>query len=176
MAVRRHRLGESPFWGDLIGRNPTDRGKAGTKHSLLVEAQGGPLSVIVAGANIHDTKLLAATIEAIVVERPEPTAESPQNLCLDKAYDNPTGHEVVPAYGYQGHIRRIGEEKLDEQGEKRHPARRWVVERTLAWLSKCRAILIRYDKKAANYRGLIQLARALLWYRRLHRLQEVKAF
>jgi putative transposase len=51
-----------------------------------------------------------------------------------------------------------------------------VVERTLAWLQKCRAILVRYDKKAANYRGLIQLACALLWYRRLHRLQEVKAF
>ena len=55
MAVRRHRLGESPFWGDLIGRNPTDRGQAGSKRSLLVEAAGGPLSVIVAGANVHDT-------------------------------------------------------------------------------------------------------------------------
>ena len=174
MAVRRCRYGESPFWGDLIGRNPTDRGKAGTKHSLLVEAQGGPLSVIVAGANIHDTKLLAATIEAIVVERPEPTAESPQNFCLDKAYDNPTGHEVVPAHGYQGHIRRIGEEKLDEQGEKRHPARRWVVERTLAWLSKCRAILVRYDKKAKNYLALLQLACALIWYRRWWRLRVLR--
>ena len=74
------------------------------------------------------------------------------------------------------HIRRIGEEKLDRAGTKRHPARRWVVERTLAWLQKCRAILIRYDKKANNYRGLIQLACALLWYRRLHRLKEVQAF
>ena len=45
--------------------------------------------MIVAGANVHDTKLLEATLEAIVVERPEPTEESPQNLCLDKAYDNP---------------------------------------------------------------------------------------
>ena len=85
MAVRRHRLGESPFWGDLIGRNPTDRGKAGSKRSLLVEAAGDPLRVIVAGANVHDTKLLAATLAAIVVERPDPTAASPQNLCLDKA-------------------------------------------------------------------------------------------
>ena len=74
------------------------------------------------------------------------------------------------------HIRRIGEEKLDRAGTKRHPASRWVVERTLAWLQKCRAILIRYDKKANNYRGLIQLACALLWYRRLHRLKEVQAF
>ncbi len=73
------------------------------------------------------------------------------------------------------HIRRIGEEKLDQAGKKSHPARRWVVERTLAWLQKCRAILVRYDKKAENYRGLIQLACALLWYRRLHRLEEVHA-
>ncbi|MBI2760025.1 MAG: transposase, partial [Chloroflexi bacterium] len=50
------------------------------------------------------------------------------------------------------------------------PARRWVVERTLAWLSKCRAILIRWDKKAVNYLALLQYACALLWYRRIHRL------
>ena len=70
---------------------------------------------------------------------------------------------------------RLGEKKLDGRGEKRHPARRCVVERPLAWLSKCRAILIRYDKKAENYLGLVQLACALLWYRRLHRLQEAGA-
>jgi putative transposase len=124
---------------------------------------------------VHDTKLLAATIEAIVVERPDP-AQSPQHLCLDKAYDNPTGQAAAEAAGYILHIRRIGEEKLDTNGKKRHPARRWVVERTLAWLQKCRAILIRYDKNPANYRGLIQLACALLWYRRLYRLKEARAF
>ena len=48
--------------------------------------------------------------------------------------------------------------------------KRWIVERTLAWLCKCRAILVRYDKKDENFLGLIQLACALCWYRRLHRL------
>ena len=48
---------------------------------------------MVAGANVHDTKLLEATLEAIVVERPQPTDEAPQHLCLDKGYDNPTGHQ-----------------------------------------------------------------------------------
>ena len=124
---------------------------------------------------MHDAKLLAATIERIVVERPDP-AELPQHLSLDKGYDNPSGRQAAEAAGYIPHIRRIGEEKLDEAGKKRHPARRWVVERTLAWLSKCRAILVRYDKKAENYRGLLQLACALLWYRRLHRLKEAGAF
>ena len=42
---------------------------------------------------------------------------------------------------------------MDLSGEKTHPARRWVVERTLGWLSKCRAILVLYDKKASNYLG-----------------------
>jgi putative transposase len=139
-----------------------------------VEAAGGPIAVIVAGANVHDTKLLAATLEAVVVERPQPTEEAPQHLCLDKAYDNPTGWETVAAHDYVPHIRRIGEEKLDANGEKRYPARRWVVERTLAWLSKCRAILVRYDKKASNYLALLKLACMLIWYRRYVRLSVLR--
>lgn len=141
------------------------------KRSLLVEAAGGPLAVVIAGANVHDTKLLAATLDAIVVARPEPTAEQPQHLCLDKGYDNPTGSTAATAHRYVPHIRRIGEEKFDPAtGTKRFPARRWVVERTLAWLSKCRALLVRYDKHSANFLGLLKLACALVWYRRLHRL------
>jgi putative transposase len=140
------------------------------KRSLVVEATGGPLGATMAGANVHDTKLLAMTLEAIVVERPQPTAERPQHLCLDKGYDNPTGHETVATYQYTPHIRRIGEEKLDCYGQKTYPARRWVVERTLAWLSKCRGLLVRYEKKAINFLGLLQLACALLWMRRRARL------
>jgi putative transposase len=141
------------------------------KRSLLVEAAGGPLAVVIAGANVHDTKLLAATLDAIVVARPQPTLERPQHLCLDLGYDNPTGAAAVASHDYVAHLRRIGKEKLDlATGEQRYPARRWVVERTLAWLSKCRALLVRYDKHAANFRGLLQFACALLWFRRLHRL------
>lgn len=162
-------MGKSRFDGDARGSNPTDRAKMGTKKSVLVDQHGGPLAIAIAGANTHDTKLLAATISAIVIDRPDP-AQVTQNLCLDKGYDNPTGHGATADGGYVPHIRRIGEEKLDGWGQKTHPARRWVVERTIAWLQKCRALLIRYDKKSQNYKGLIQLACALLWYRRLDRL------
>lgn len=95
--------------------------------------------------------------------RPAPTAEAPQHLCLDKGYDNPTGWQAVETHGYIPHIRRIGE-------EQQYPARRWVVERTLAWLSKCRGLLVRYEKRAGNYLALLKFACALLWYRRLWRL------
>lgn len=163
-------MGKSRFDGDKRGPNPTDRAKMGTKKHLIVEQAGGPLGVVIDGANVNDHKLLEGTIEEIVIERPDPE-EVIQHLCLDKAYDNKASDEVCEHAGYVPHIRRIGEEKLDRAGKKTRPARRWVVERTIAWLQKCRAILIRYDKKAENYEGLVQLACALLWWRRLDRLK-----
>ena len=66
------------------GANPTDRGKSGSKRSLLTEGHGIPISLVVEGANRHDMKLMEPTLEAIVIERPKPTEEVPQHLCLDK--------------------------------------------------------------------------------------------
>ena len=97
-------MGKARLGGDEVGPNPTDR-------------QGGPLSVVVAGANVVDAKLLEQTIEALVVDRPKPTKTKPQHLCLDKGYDNPTGEAAVEKHRYTGHIRHIGEEKLS-RGKK----------------------------------------------------------
>jgi len=77
-------LTKAPHGGEKTGPNPTDRGKAGTKRSVLVEGRGVPLAVIVAGANEPDMTLLAETLGAVVVARPEPTPEAPQHLCGDK--------------------------------------------------------------------------------------------
>jgi putative transposase len=153
-----------------VGKNPTDRGKPGTKQSVLVEADGGPLSAVIAGANGPDFKLLDETIEAVVVERPDPEGTE-QHLCLDAGYDNAPTREVVEEHGYVGHIRPAREGPRPKRRPGRRKARRWVVERTPAWLSKCRALLVRYDKHAGNFLGLIQLACGLLWYRRLHKLK-----
>src|SRR4051794_35071924 len=162
-------LGRARSGGEKTGKTPTDRGKRGTKKSLLTDGDGGPLGAVIAGANVVEQKLLKATIEALVVERPDP-AEVEQNLNLDKGYDNPRSREAAAGGGYVPHIRRIGEEKKSCDRSKGHKPRRWVVERTLAWLSKCRGILVRYEKKDENYLGLIQMACALYWYRRLYRL------
>ena len=118
---------------------------------------------------VNDT-FVEATIEAIVVERPEPTEEHPQNLSLDGGYQNPTGREAATEAKYIPHIHSSSEVVLPGDRKPGSKPRRWVVERTLAWLCKCRAILVRYDKKDENFLGLIQLACALCWYRRLHRL------
>jgi putative transposase len=161
------RLVMAPIGGDEIGPNPTDRAKSGTKESLLVDRQGGPLSVVVAPANINDHLLLEETIESIVVERPEASEKEPQHLCLDAGYNNALSKQIVKEHSYEGHIRPGGAETLDKSGKKKYPARRWVVERTIGWLSKCRGLLVRYEKKSENFIALFQFACALLWYRRL---------
>ena len=167
-------LGKARFGGKRRARIPPT-GKKGTKKSLVTDGDGGPLGVVIAGANVLERRLLAATIESIVVERPEPTKDEPQHMPLDKGYDNPTGEGAATAAGYTAHIRRIGEEKKGCDRSQGHKPRRWVVERTFAWLSKCRGILVRYDKKDINYLALIQLACGLFWYRRLHRMGRCEA-
>jgi putative transposase len=77
-------MGKARSGGDRVGPNPTDRGKPGVKRSLIVDQGGGPLGAVIAGANVHDTELLAETIESIAVDRPGPTPEAPQPLGLDK--------------------------------------------------------------------------------------------
>jgi putative transposase len=139
----------------------------GTKKSVLTDGEGGPLGLVIAGANVWGRRMLRGTIEAIVVERPEPTEEHPQNLSLDGGYQNPTGRKAAEEAKYIPHIHSSSEVVLPGDRKPGYTPRRWVVERTLAWLSKCRGILVRYDKKDTNYLGLIQFACALYRYRRL---------
>jgi putative transposase len=124
------------------------------------------LGAVVAAANVNDDHLLLQTLEAIVVPRPRIRKNRTQHLSLDKAYDTPTGKRVVAQKRYIPHIRRKREPPVPKT-QRTSPARRWVVERTFAWLSKCRALLVRYDQNPEHYLGLLQFACALLWYRRL---------
>ena len=142
------------------------------KRSAIVEADGGPLGIVVAGANVPDAQLLDATIDAIVLERPPVEEGDEQHLALDKGYDNDTGYGTCLDHDYQPHIALIRDERPPRPAQ--HPARRWVVERTLGWLSMCRGILIRWEKKSANYLGLLKPACGLLWFRLYHRLADLR--
>jgi len=142
------------------------------KKSLIVEADGGPLGITIAGANVPDAQLLAETIAAIVLARPPVEEGYEQHLALDKGYDNDTGYGACLDHDYAPHIALIRDQRPERPHE--YPPRRWVVERTLAWLSMCRGILIRWEKKSANYLGLLKLACGLLWFRRYHRLADLR--
>jgi len=108
---------KAPLGGEGTGANPTDRGKKGTKRSILTEGNGIPLSVAVDGANRHDKKLVKCTLDAIIVERPS-SEEVDQNMCMDKGYDFPDIRELVKEYGYTAHIRSRGEENQEKKDSR----------------------------------------------------------
>ena len=153
--------------GKKIGPNPTDRAKDGVKRSLLTEASGIPIGLAIEGANRHDCKLVRQTLESIPIQRPKPTAEAPQNLCQDKGYDYAEVRELVATFGYTAHIKARGEEAQALKHEVGFKARRWVVERTHSWMNRFRRILIRWEKKAGNYLGLLHLVCGLITCRAL---------
>jgi len=102
----------------------------------------------------------------VVLPRPAPTPDDPQHLCLDNGYYDVRVAVEVEGHQYVPHIRRIGEEKLAD-GAKTQPARRWVVERTIAWLKGFRAIRTRDACQARNYLALLHLAGAQILFRKL---------
>lgn len=116
------------------------------------------------GAHCHDMKAAAATLDALVVERPRPTPEQSQHLCLDKGYDFPEIETAVRHRCYIPHIRRRGDSVPQC---RRHPARRWVVERTGSWHNRFRKLLVRFEKHVENYLGLVHLACCLIVYRQI---------
>jgi putative transposase len=159
----------APLGGSETGKNPTDRGKQGAKLHLLVDQRGMPLAVHITGANDHDKWSAAELVVSIVVKRPK---QKKQHLCADKGYDYDDVHEFVEQERYIAHIkhrRRRGEPVVEEcpmPGEKQYPARRWVVERTLSWLTKRRSIRVRWCKKFENWKALIQFACAHILFNR----------
>jgi len=137
----------------------------GVKRSLLVESHGIPIGVAVDGANRNDFQMARSTIESIPVERPEPSADEPQGMCLDKGYDYDAVRELLTEFGFTAHIRARGEEAKALRREAGYKARRWVVERTHSWLNRYRAVLIRWCKKPENFLATLHFALALITYR-----------
>ena len=148
--------------GEKTGANPTDRGKRGVKRSLLTDAQGIPVGLIVEAANRHDMKLVRATIDSLPVSRPTPSPAHPQGLCLDKGYDFAEVRRTLEEFGFTAHIRSRGEEAQAIKREAGFKARRWVVERTHGWLNRFRRILVRWDKSPQNYIAFLHFACALI--------------
>ena len=148
--------------GKKIGPNPTDRGKLGTKRSVLTEASGIPIGLAVDGANRNDFKMARETITSIPIKRPRPSAKEPQGMCLDKGYDYDEVRGLLRAFHFTEHIRARGEEAKAIKAHAGFIARRWVVERTHSWMNRFRGLLIRWSKKCRNYLAMLHLALGLI--------------
>jgi putative transposase len=157
---------KAPLGGQKTGPNPTDRGKSGTKRSLLTDEKGIPLAVVVSGANVPDGKLLGPTLGAVPIDRPDPHTIQ-QHLCLDKAYSGAPNTREAEAAGYVPHVpdKANATEKRKRPPGRRKP-RRWVVEVAHSWINRFRRLLVRWEKKACNYLSLLYFACAIICWRK----------
>jgi putative transposase len=130
-----------------------------------VDGEGIPVGLAVDGANRNDMKLVRETIESMPIERPTPTEDEPQGMCMDKGYDFEEVQQIVEKFGFTAHICRRGVDAKLIKKTARRKARRWVVERTHSWINRFRGILIRWNKKPENYIAMLHLAFAFITYR-----------
>jgi transposase len=120
----------------------------------------------VAGANVHDMRLVPATLKGFAVRRPRPKPGGrKQNLCGDKGYDYPDVRTLLRNFGYTLHIAVRGEDKPARRSPPKYRARRWVVERSHSWMNRFRRLLIRWEKKAENYEAFLHFACAWITLR-----------
>lgn len=122
------------------------------------------------GAKVHDTKLVATTLHAIVIVRPEPNNKAPQHLCLDAAYVGGKTQEIIDQYQYVAHIRPVDEDRVQARNsDPTKKPRRWVVERLHSWLNRSRRLLVRWEKSTQTYEAFLHLACALLCFQQCDR-------
>lgn len=118
------------------------------------------MSVVVSGANRHDSAKLGELLDRKVLRQEDGDASVAKNLCLDAAY---VGKEsVARAHGYTPHIRPRGEEKVLIAHSPAFKARRWVVELSHSWFNRFGKLCPRYEKTDRSYEALIALAAAMI--------------
>lgn len=150
--------------GKKTGKNPTDRAKIGTKRSIETDQGGIPLAVAVEGANRPDQELLEPTLKAS--HRKVGRGKGTPLLCLDGIYDCVSVMHTLLHYGYTALLSKQRGKRERGVLEKLSQCYRWVVERTHSWLNRYRRLLVRWEKLAANYLAMLELACALTCFRR----------
>jgi putative transposase len=156
---------KAPLGGEASGPSPVDRAQSGTKRSVLSDGRGAPVAVVAAGANVPDKTLALETVERASGLRPEKVGKRGQHLCVDAGYEYAEVITGMLERDYMLHLKRRREPAPEVPPENKHPARRWVVERTHAWHHKFRRLLVRWEKKVDHYYAMLDLASMLIVYR-----------
>lgn len=95
-----------PRGGASSGKSPVDRGKLGTKPSLLTDGHGLPLGCVVAGADCHEAPLLRPTLEKLARFETRFGVGLPDHITvhLDAGYDSAKTRDLLAEFGCHGLI------------------------------------------------------------------------
>jgi hypothetical protein len=150
---------KAPCGGEKAGPSPVDRRKGGLKRSVAADTTGVPLGLVSAGANRHDSPLLAPTLEPLGAQvQPLPSAVT---VHLDRGYDSHVTRALLDSLGFSGAIARKGVPAPVQAGK------RWVVERLHAWMNNYGKLRRCTDRDGTIVDFYLYLAAALVTVRAL---------
>jgi transposase len=151
---------KAPGGGEVAGPSPVDRRKQGMKRSVLVEGYGIPLGRVLAGANRHDSPLLAPTLDRLDDLGPLPDHIT---VHLDAGYDSGKTRDTLAERGLHGEIAHKGDKAPIQAGQ------RWHVERTNAWHNAFNRLQRCYERREAVVEAFFDLADTIITVRSLIR-------
>jgi len=149
--------------GTKTGPNPTDRGRPGTKHHAVVDANGVPLGATTTAANVPDVVELPQVVDAIPTVRSKGRGRRkrrPKKLYADRAYDS------------EPHRKRMRRRRIEPVFARRRTEHgsglgkyRWQVERFFAWLHRYRRLRLRTERTVLMHNAFLTLALCCICYR-----------
>jgi len=140
---------------------------------VLVDGAGTPLGLHVAAASPAEVTLLDATLATVHVSRAHRAGRPrhrPERLIADRGYDSNAVRAALATRSIQPIIpaRSNNRQATHQDGRcLRRYRRRWIVERSNAWLYNFRRLVVRYERSAEIYTALVHLACALITLKRV---------
>ncbi|HEV8194943.1 MAG TPA: transposase [Ktedonobacterales bacterium] len=148
-----------PLGGEVTGKDPTNRGKLGTKRHIVVDRGGLPFAATVSGLNVYDSGLLDETLYAVPPlrlpgQRRGRPRQRPVKQHADKGYNDPRCRRALRSRGAASH----------RAGSPDAIAGWWSAR---SWLSRCRRLKVRSERRADIHHALLSLGCALICFRAL---------
>jgi putative transposase len=150
---------KSPLAGcEKSGKSPVDRGKLGSKLSVLSESKGIIIGLAVGSGNQHDSTLFLETLRSVPKELKQPFKKE---MNLDSAYDSEIVRTILFNFYY---VPKIAPNRRNKKQPPSNPLgySRWFIEPVHSWMNRFRAVFIRYTKYADNYLAQAQFASAAI--------------
>jgi IS5 family transposase len=137
------------------------------KVEVVTEATGIPIGVATDAANVSETVLVVAALDDIPAE-----VEVPPDVPVvgDRAYDSDPLREELAESGHRllaPHRKNRKKPSSNDGRRMRRYKRRWIVERTFAWVHSYRRVVTRFERRVNIYDGFVHLACAFIALNRL---------
>jgi len=116
-------------------------------------------------ASPAEVTLLPATVESVPEE-----AGQPERLIADRGYDSNLVRAWLVEHGIEPIIPARSNNTIatHQDGRKlRRYRRRWLIERSIAWLQNFRRLVVRYEYLAINFIALVHLACVVITLKRV---------